>query len=132
MKRAICANIIITFEDDSETSERTAAMQDALRNAIDKAYCVVNQNFSDVVIKDHHETLSGPDVQQLIDNQSCPFCGSHEIAGGDINAEHDEAWQTVGCNDCGEKWQEIYRRTTTDVTCGGDIPYPRPSTTKAD
>ena len=41
----------------------------------------------------------------------CPFCGSHDIAGQEINIDAGAAWQDVCCNECGNEWQDTYTLT---------------------
>jgi hypothetical protein len=38
----------------------------------------------------------------------CPFCDSRNINGREWDAERNEAWQLVECDDCNEKWHDIY------------------------
>ncbi len=38
----------------------------------------------------------------------CPYCDSTNIQGREWDAERDEAWQVVVCDDCNKKWQDIY------------------------
>lgn len=38
----------------------------------------------------------------------CPFCGSDQIEGGNIDIEGMIAYQPIKCNDCGEYWQDYY------------------------
>lgn len=41
----------------------------------------------------------------------CPFCGSHNIEGQEVNIDAGTAWQDVHCNDCPEEWQDTYTLT---------------------
>ena len=41
----------------------------------------------------------------------CPFCGSHDITGDEVNIDAGTAWQDVFCNDCSEEWQDTYTLT---------------------
>lgn len=41
----------------------------------------------------------------------CPFCGSHDITGDDVNIDAGSAWQDVFCNDCSSEWQDTYTLT---------------------
>lgn len=38
----------------------------------------------------------------------CPFCGSLEIEGTEINIDAGTAWQDMGCSRCGSEWQDTY------------------------
>jgi hypothetical protein len=41
----------------------------------------------------------------------CPFCGSHDITGDEVNIDAGSAWQDVFCNDCAAEWQDTYTLT---------------------
>jgi hypothetical protein len=45
----------------------------------------------------------------LSDSGVCPFCGSRDIEGGNIDIECANAYQRVGCNRCGGSWTDRYR-----------------------
>jgi len=38
----------------------------------------------------------------------CPFCGSEYFSGGPTEREKIEAWQTITCDLCRKKWDNIY------------------------
>lgn len=39
----------------------------------------------------------------------CPHCRSENITAGDRQFEGREAWLNVACDDCGERWVEIFK-----------------------
>jgi len=41
----------------------------------------------------------------------CPFCGSYDITGDEVNIDAGSAWQDVFCNDCPAEWQDTYNLT---------------------
>jgi hypothetical protein len=41
----------------------------------------------------------------------CPFCGSRDTAGDEVNIEAGSAWQDRFCNDCSADWQDTYTLT---------------------
>lgn len=43
----------------------------------------------------------------------CPFCGSANIVGGDIDYGNSQMWQNVVCEKCKKEWTDIY--TLTDI-----------------
>ena len=43
--------------------------------------------------------------------QVCPFCGAHEISGGNIDIDGGTAWQEVSCDVCRREWQDSYTLT---------------------
>ena len=44
---------------------------------------------------------------------SCPFCGSPHIEGGQIDIDSCFASQEVSCTECHKEWHDIY--TLSDV-----------------
>ena len=56
-----------------------------------------------------------------LDNWHCPHCGSEQITGGPVTVENAECWQEVGCNDCGEYWNEVYTFLLHETTEGEPI-----------
>ena len=44
----------------------------------------------------------------------CPFCGTANIEGGEVESEHDGAWQSVKCNQCGATWNDVHRLVAVD------------------
>jgi len=38
----------------------------------------------------------------------CPHCSSHEITGGQFDADGLQAWRKVSCDDCGKTWTELF------------------------
>ena len=45
----------------------------------------------------------------------CPRCKSDDIQAGAIDAEGDEAWQSVTCNDCQYEWFDIFLAAGIEV-----------------
>lgn len=41
----------------------------------------------------------------------CPFCGSDNFDGEEIEYDSGIAWQDVECNECGKRWQDQYSLT---------------------
>lgn len=41
----------------------------------------------------------------------CPFCGSYDIIGQEVNIDAGSAWQDVFCNHCENEWQDTYTLT---------------------
>jgi hypothetical protein len=41
----------------------------------------------------------------------CPYCGSDQITGDEINVDAGHATQEVSCEDCKKEWQDVYRLT---------------------
>lgn len=41
----------------------------------------------------------------------CPFCGSLDIEGQEVNIDAGQAWQDVLCNRCHKEWQDTYTLT---------------------
>lgn len=41
----------------------------------------------------------------------CPFCGSLQIEGQEVNIDAGNAWQDMTCNDCHAEWQDTYTLT---------------------
>jgi len=41
----------------------------------------------------------------------CPFCGSLDIEGQEVNIDAGQAWQDVYCNHCRKEWQDTYTLT---------------------
>jgi formate dehydrogenase maturation protein FdhE len=41
----------------------------------------------------------------------CPFCGSHNISGREVQTDCDYAWRKVDCNDCDKEWTENFKMT---------------------
>lgn len=39
----------------------------------------------------------------------CPFCDSENIESFDWDYGTGEVWSRVRCNDCKEKWVDVYR-----------------------
>ena len=46
--------------------------------------------------------------KQYAKQGGCPFCGSDQIQGAEINMEGLECWQEISCTDCGREWYDIY------------------------
>lgn len=55
----------------------------------------------------------------LEDPDSCPFCGSSNIKGGEFDLEI--YFRPVSCQDCGEEWEEQFKMTNVvaDVAMEG-------------
>ncbi len=41
----------------------------------------------------------------------CPFCDTESIRGGEWDFGIGEFWQRCYCDDCGERWTDVYRLT---------------------
>ncbi len=39
----------------------------------------------------------------------CPFCESADICGESVDIDEREAWQEVSCNQCYERWRDVYK-----------------------
>ena len=39
----------------------------------------------------------------------CLFCGSSDVAGGMVEIDEEGAMQSMGCNECGAEWMDLYR-----------------------
>lgn len=49
----------------------------------------------------------------------CPECRSDQIEGGAIDVDGPTASQSVGCNDCGAEWKDVYHLAGyTDLVAG--------------
>lgn len=45
----------------------------------------------------------------------CPLCGSDQVNFGDVEFRSDISYQDCGCNDCGCRWNEIYKFCRKEV-----------------
>ena len=45
----------------------------------------------------------------------CPMCGSDQVNFGDVEFQSDISYQDCGCNDCGCRWNEIYKFCRKEV-----------------
>lgn len=45
----------------------------------------------------------------------CPMCGSDQVNVGDVEFQSDISYQDCGCNDCGCRWNEIYKFCRKEV-----------------
>lgn len=45
----------------------------------------------------------------------CPMCGSDQVNFGDVEVQSDISYQYCGCNDCGCRWNEIYKFCRKEV-----------------
>lgn len=45
----------------------------------------------------------------------CPMCGSDQVNFGDVEFQSDISYQYCGCNDCGCRWNEIYKFCRKEV-----------------
>lgn len=45
----------------------------------------------------------------------CPKCGSDQVNFGDVEFQSDISYQDCGCNDCGCRWNEIYKFCRKEV-----------------
>ena len=43
--------------------------------------------------------------------QLCPFCGSENLTGEEINIDAGSAWQDIYCVDCSNEWRDTYALT---------------------
>jgi DNA-directed RNA polymerase subunit RPC12/RpoP len=43
----------------------------------------------------------------------CPYCGSHDIEGGEVESDNGKMYQDVSCSHCHKKWADEY--TLTDI-----------------
>lgn len=43
--------------------------------------------------------------------QYCPVCGSSELDTGAFRADENYAWRSVGCENCGASWEDVYTLT---------------------
>ena len=41
----------------------------------------------------------------------CPFCGSEEIEGSEVNIDSGYALQEVICQTCDSMWSDVYKLT---------------------
>lgn len=39
----------------------------------------------------------------------CPFCGSGNIRGDELEVDGTKAFQACWCNDCGKNWADLYK-----------------------
>ncbi len=44
-------------------------------------------------------------------SSKCPFCGSIDIEGGEVDVDGVIARQQITCNGCQKKWNDIYTLT---------------------
>ena len=44
----------------------------------------------------------------------CPYCGSKELITGEFQADGENAWQGVVCDNCKKEWTDNY--TLTEIT----------------
>jgi C4-type Zn-finger protein len=49
----------------------------------------------------------------------CPYCKSSNINAERIEADGESAWGEVECEDCGERWTDVY--TLTDVETRDEV-----------
>lgn len=45
----------------------------------------------------------------------CPMCGSDQVNFGGVEFQSDISYQYCGCNDCGCRWNEIYKFCRKEV-----------------
>jgi transcription elongation factor Elf1 len=43
----------------------------------------------------------------------CPYCGTEQIEGGNIDIDNCQAWQEIHCLECSKEWIDVY--SLTDV-----------------
>ena len=53
--------------------------------------------------------LEGTGFEEPMDFTTCPYCGSTDLEGGSVTVEGNEAWQDVGCLDCGADWTDVWQ-----------------------
>ena len=55
--------------------------------------------------------LTEADKQQYVKEggSRCPYCGSHDLEGGDLHSEGSYISQTIDCLSCESKWDDIYQ-----------------------
>jgi DNA-directed RNA polymerase subunit RPC12/RpoP len=54
----------------------------------------------------------------------CPYCGSNDIEGGDLEIDDYAVVQQVRCLDCREGWEEIYKPAYRhDPETQEEVPY---------
>jgi len=55
-------------------------------------------------------TLSEEQRQNYLDKKGCvcPFCESKSVVASPLEADGMDAWCTVECYHCGEKWEDEY------------------------
>jgi transcription elongation factor Elf1 len=47
---------------------------------------------------------------------SCPFCGSHDIEGQQVQIDCGACWQPISCTTCKRKWDDIYMLMNVEAT----------------
>lgn len=130
MKRAIVARLVMIFDDDGDESKdsRTTRLVQATDSSLNCAVKMARHNFGVITAMHTTELASGPEARVFVDPVSCPFCGSSNIEATEFEQEGHAMWHNTRCVSCDEEWQEVYTRSETDMTKGGDLPWPRKPT----
>jgi len=57
--------------------------------------------------------------KQKHDPDECPYCQSRNICAlTPFEAEHDQAWRSIECHDCGELWREVFKLVKLETENG--------------
>ena len=51
---------------------------------------------------------------------TCPFCSAELIEGGLVQIDAGMAFQKMGCTECEETWQDVYKLVDSYLLEGGD------------
>jgi len=47
-------------------------------------------------------------IRSYLEKSKCPYCGSTEADRSSFENSGEEAWATVRCVKCGQRWTEVY------------------------
>lgn len=50
----------------------------------------------------------------LADSGKCPYCGSPDIEGGEVDCQGDAHYQGIVCNACEREWTDTYTLSAVD------------------
>lgn len=50
----------------------------------------------------------------LADSSKCPYCGSSDIEGGEVDCQGDNHYQDIQCNACDRTWTDTYSLIAVD------------------
>ena len=60
----------------------------------------------------HHAPTADFDAEKAYvasGGANCPYCGSADMVGQEVNVDAGNARQEVGCDECGAEWQDRYK-----------------------
>jgi C4-type Zn-finger protein len=57
--------------------------------------------------------------QYLKDSGKCPYCNSEQLEGNGHDYEGDGVIQVILCQDCGNRWEDVFRLYDVEFLGGG-------------